>query len=165
MLDKPCGIRQAMAVGIRQAALGSSTPITAQVATHASSFLPKYSGVRPIISPAIKTVINTWNNMQYTPQPMPPKKISPTRMFHIGIMPASGIQLSCIELTEPLSIAVADTPHSTLFMTPKRCSLPSISGPIFANTGLGRVSQYQATRKESTYMDSITLNRHQACFL
>ena len=109
-LDSPCGMTQAMAVGIRATALGIKTPITAHVATVASSFLPRYSGVRPIMSPAMNTVMSTWNNMQYMPHPMPPKMISPIRMFHIGISPASGIQLSCIELTEPLSIAVQDTP-------------------------------------------------------
>ena len=117
--------------------LGIKTPITAQVAHQASSFLPRYSGVRPIISPAMNTVISTWNNMQYMPQPMPPKSISPIRMFHIGIRPASGIQLSCIELTEPLSIAVQETPHSTLFITPMRCSLPSMFGRMLPVTGIG----------------------------
>src|SRR5580704_10485075 len=59
ILDKPAGRMTEMAVGIRQAAFGNSTPITAHVATHAPSFLPRYSGVRPIISPAINTVIST----------------------------------------------------------------------------------------------------------
>src|SRR5579871_844930 len=164
MLATPEGRMTEIAVGIRQAAFGSSTPITAHVATHAPSFLPRYSGVRPIISPAMNTAIKTWNNMQYTPQPIPPNMISPIRMFHIGIMPANGIQLSCIELTEPLSIAVQDTPQRTLFITPNRSSFPSRSGWTFPTTGFGRVSAHHATPNESRNNASITANRHHACF-
>ena len=107
----------------------------------------------------MKTVMRTWNNMQYMPQPMPPKSISPIRMFHIGIMPASGIQLSCMELTEPLSIAVQEVPQSTLFITPMRCSLPSMFASALPVTGLGCDSKYHAPANESKYSASMTLNK------
>jgi len=164
MLERPAGTITAMAVGISAAALGMRTPIAAQVASHAPSFLPRYSGVRPIINPAMKTVMMTWNSMQYTPQPMPPNMISPIRMFHIGIRPAIGCQLSCIESTEPLSIAVQDTPHRMLFITPMRCSLPSRFGSRPCMTGFGRHSAHHATPNEATKRPSITRKRHQACF-
>ena len=118
--------------------------MTAQVAHQASSFLPRYSGVRPIISPAMNTVISTWNNMQYMPQPMPPNSISPIRMFHSGIMPASGIQLSCMELTEPLSMAVQEVrpQHAVHHADPLFLAF-HVRHDAPAMTGLGCVSQYQ----------------------
>ena len=105
----------------------------------------------------MNTVISTWNSMQYMPQPMPPKSISPIRMFHSGIMPASGIQLSCMELTEPLSIAVQETgPQHAVHHA--ECAAPCL--PCWAAcspmTGLGCASQYHAIAKESTNRASIT---------
>ena len=68
-------------------------------------------------------------------------------MSHIGIMPASGIIESCIELTEPFDADVVATAHSAELATPKRTSLPSMlppglvalatwSTPALASTGL-----------------------------
>src|SRR5260370_29049493 len=46
--------------------------------SYASIFLPKYSGVRPTISPAINTARMTNTSIPYSPEPTPPKIISPS---------------------------------------------------------------------------------------
>ena len=48
----------------------------------------------------------------------------------IGIMPPSGVKLSCIELTEPLDAAVVVTAHRLELAMPKRTSLPSMLAPV-----------------------------------
>src|SRR5260370_38057741 len=68
-----------------------------------------------------------------------------------------------MELTEPLSIAVQAFAQRTLFITPMRCSLPSMLGMTPATTGLGRVSKYHSMANERTNKESITENKHQAC--
>ena len=44
-------------------------------------------------------------------------------------MPASGMNESCIELTEPFDAEVVATAHSAELATPKRTSLPSMLPP------------------------------------
>lgn len=56
-----------------------------------SIFLPKYSGVRPTISPAMNTVRMTKPIMPYSPQPTPPKTTSPSIISSMGIMPPMGV--------------------------------------------------------------------------
>ncbi|KWV86857.1 hypothetical protein PFLmoz3_03594 [Pseudomonas fluorescens] len=126
-------------------ALKTNTPtgITSRVTTSnctslAWSFLPRYSGVRPIIRPARNTAINTLSNMPYMPAPTPPKITSPTIMLTSATIPLRGLRLSCMPLTEPLDAAVVVTDHSTVPVVPKRVSLPS-NGAVCSTAGLFRV--------------------------
>ena len=91
---------------------GSRIAIDAILISKAPIFLPRYSGVRPIISPAMNTATTANMIIPYRPEPTPPKITSPSWISHIGIMPPSGVNESCIELTEPFDAAVvADRPQ------------------------------------------------------
>jgi hypothetical protein len=50
-------------------------------------------------------------------------------MSTIGIIPPSGVKLSCMALTEPLEAAVVVTAHSADADSPNRTSLPSMLPP------------------------------------
>ena len=54
-------------------------------------FLPRYSGVRPTISPAMKTARMAKISIPYSPEPTPPKTTSPSCMMNIGTAPPSGV--------------------------------------------------------------------------
>ena len=101
----------------------------------ASIFLPRYSGVRPTIRPATKTVTMTNASMPYRPEPTPPKMTSPSLMSHIGTSPPSGVNESCIEFTEPLEAAVVAVAQMAELTGPKRTSLPSMFPPDCALLG------------------------------
>ena len=75
--------------------------------------------------------------MPYNPAPTPPKTMQPSIRFHIGARPASGVKLSCMELTAPQEVPVVATAQSTLFMTPNRCSLPSMNEAARGHDGIG----------------------------
>ncbi len=92
----------------------------------ASSFLPRYSGVRPTIRPATNIATMTNSSMPYRPEPTPPKMISPSMMLTIGTMPPSGIRLSCMVLTAPQEASVVIVANSAELAMPKRTSLPSM---------------------------------------
>ena len=68
-------------------------------------------------------------SMPYRPLPTPPNTTSPSCMSHIGTRPPSGVNESCIELTEPFEAAVVAEAHSAEFAMPKRTSLPSMLPP------------------------------------
>ena len=68
-------------------------------------------------------------SMPYRPLPTPPNTTSPSCMSHIGTSPPSGVNESCIELTEPFDAAVVALAHSAEFAMPKRTSLPSMLPP------------------------------------
>ncbi len=81
--EKPCGpglktaclasgMDSARAVPNSTARMGTSTIREAIFISKASIFLPRYSGVRPIISPATKTAMMTKASMPYSPEPTPP---------------------------------------------------------------------------------------------
>ena len=55
--------------------------IAAAVTSVRPSFLPRYSGVRPTISPARNTAITASTRMPYSPAPTPPGATSPSSMF------------------------------------------------------------------------------------
>jgi hypothetical protein len=57
----------------------------------ASIFLPRYSGVRPIIRPAMNTAMIAKTSIPYSPDPTPPKITSPSCISHIGTRPPSGV--------------------------------------------------------------------------
>ena len=69
---------------------------TAIFISKASIFLPRYSGVRPIISPAMNTAMIAKISMPYRPVPTPPNTTSPSCISHIGTNPPSGVNESCI---------------------------------------------------------------------
>ena len=86
---------EAMRAGVGDAALPASTHTATAVPTStrsggtriasdaifiskASIFLPRYSGVRPIISPAMNTARIANISMPYSPEPTPPKMTSPS---------------------------------------------------------------------------------------
>ncbi len=91
----------------------------------ASTFLPRNSGVRPIIMPATNTATMTKISMLMKPTPTPPKMLF-SHMPTSGISPPSGVNESCIALTDPFDVTVVVTAHSADRPAPKRTSLPSI---------------------------------------
>ena len=115
---------------------GISTAIAAIFISNASIFLPRYSGVRPIIKPATNTATMAKISMPYSPEPTPPKITSPSCISHIGTRPPSGVNESCIALTEPLEAAVVAVAHSAELAMPKRVSLPSMLAPACSALGV-----------------------------
>ncbi len=97
--------------------------------SYASIFLPRYSGVRPTIKPAIKTAMMAKTSMPYNPLPTPPKITSPSWISHIGTSPPNGVNESCMALTLPFEAAVVAEAHNAESATPKRASLPSMLPP------------------------------------
>ena len=92
-------------------------------------FLPRYSGVRPTMSPAMNTDSSAITNIPERPTPTPPGEISPSIMCSIGASPPIGVNESCMQLTAPVEVpvvAAANTPHEA---APKRTSLPSMLPP------------------------------------
>ena len=59
------------------------------------------------------------------PTPTPPNTTSPSAMLSIAMPPASGVRLSCEELTAPVEVSVVTVAHSTEAPMPLRTSLPS----------------------------------------
>jgi len=78
----PNGLILEIAVKMRMIS-GKSEPRTASPASPRIPrfFLPRYSGVRPTIRPAMKTVSTTKIIMPYMPEPTPPKITSPNEML------------------------------------------------------------------------------------
>ena len=87
--------------------------------------------------------------------------MQPTIMFHIGTKPASGVKLSCMAFTAPQEVPVVAVAKSTLFITPKRVSLPSINW-LVPRTGFVWLSDHQARENPPTSRASITAKMHQA---
>ena len=52
--------------------------------------------------------------------------MQPSIRFHNGARPASGVKLSCIELTAPHEVSVVTVAHRAELAMPKRTSLPSM---------------------------------------
>ena len=63
------------------------------------------------------------------PAPTPPKTTSPSWMLSSGTRPASGMKLSCMELTAPHEASVVTSAKSAVSGMPKRTSLPSMLPP------------------------------------
>ena len=63
----------------------------ANLISRAPIFLPRYSGVRPTISPATNTVMIASTSMPYRPEPVPPGATSPSIMLTIGTPPPSAV--------------------------------------------------------------------------
>ena len=112
----------------RSAAGGSGSTIIASLTSLASIFLPRYSGVRPTISPARNTATMTYISMFRNPAPMPLKSTL-SIISDIGTSPPSGLKLSCMQLTEPLDVAVVIAAQVAEATGPSRTSLPSMLPP------------------------------------
>ena len=92
MLGLSCpGNDTATAVPTSTAIGGIRMTMAAIFISNASIFLPRYSGVRPTISPPMNTAMMAKASMPYSPLPTPPKTTSPSCMSHIGTSPPSGV--------------------------------------------------------------------------
>ena len=69
----------------------ASTYSTTSFISAAWIFLPRYSGVRPTISPAMNTDRITMISRPLRPTPTPPGLTSPSIMCDSGTMPPSGV--------------------------------------------------------------------------
>ncbi len=150
--DKPCGPALASApspsASTRQTAVPPrmhsgriSTASIASLISRACTFLPRYSGVRPTISPATNTASRANTRIPYSPDPTPPGTTSPNWISTSGTMPPSGVKLSCMAMTAPSDVAVVVTANSDDIAVPKRTSLPSMlpmdgSTPSAVSSGL-----------------------------
>ena len=106
-----------------------STASIASFTSRACTFLPRYSGVRPTISPATNTASSANTTMPYSPEPTPPGTTSPSCISSSSTNPPSGMKLSCIAITAPVLVAVVPAANRELAATPKRTSLPSMFPP------------------------------------
>ena len=84
-------------------------PGMASFISRASTFLPRYSGVRPTIRPARKTPMMRYTRRLMRPTPTPPQ-MQLSHMPVSGVSPASGFRLSCMQLTDPLEVFVVRPP-------------------------------------------------------
>ena len=64
-------------------------PIMVSLISLAPIFLPRYSGVRPTISPAMNTATTTNSSIPYMPEPTPPRRDLPQRDQGEGNRPAA----------------------------------------------------------------------------
>ena len=69
-------------------------------------FLPRYSGVRPTMSPAMNTASRAKISIPYRPAPVPPGDTSPSIMLAIGLIPPSGVMESWAQFTAPVEVPV-----------------------------------------------------------
>src|ERR1700733_912499 len=92
-------------------------------------FFPRYSGVRPTISPATNTVTMASTRMPYMPAPTPPGAISPSAMSNSAIPPPNGVSESWKQLTAPVEVTVVDAANNEQPGVPNRTSVPSDAPP------------------------------------
>ena len=90
--DRPCAPELSMATRWPGSAIATAVPTStiagvvrkyneASLISRLPIFLPRYSGVRPTMSPATNTVITARISMPYSPDPVPPGAISPSIML------------------------------------------------------------------------------------
>src|SRR5450755_826183 len=101
----------------------NNVPSAASLTSRAPSFLPRYSGVRPTISPAMNTASTTSSSIPNRPEPGPPKITSPVMMFDIATALPSPVNASTPLFTAPSPLAVPAATNSADPAVPKRCSL------------------------------------------
>ena len=125
------------------------------------TFLPRYSGVRPTISPAMNTArMAPMTSIPYMPAPMPPGEISPSSMLNSGTSPAIGWRLSCQALMAPVLVPVVTAAKRPPSAAPKRSSLPSmLPTPAWAtsagNSGLPTYSWFIAMTEPTSRLAAI----------
>ena len=104
---------------------------TTSLISRASIFLPRYSGVRPTISPPMKTASRTKSSIEYRPVPTPPKiDLADSDRLANGTAPPMPVSDSSAALTAPHEVTVVTAVHSAESAIPKRCSLPSRLPPV-----------------------------------
>ncbi len=100
------------------------------------------------------------------PAPMPLKTTLSIIML-MGIIPASGLRLSCMLSTEPLEVAVVKTAQVAPETGPSRTSLPSMFGPGSTArpvvAAFGSTSFRMANEAPATQIASITPKTTAAC--
>ena len=90
--DRPCGPEFSIDARSPGNAIATAVPTSTSVGvvrkysdanfiSRPPIFLPRYSGVRPTISPATNTVITARISIPYRPEPVPPGATSPSIMF------------------------------------------------------------------------------------
>ena len=89
-------------------------------------FLPRYSGVRPTISPPMNTAMMAKARIVYMPAPAPPGETSPSIMLVSRPMPPIGVNESFEPVTEPVEVCTEPMSNSVVGATPNRVSLPSM---------------------------------------
>ena len=109
-----------------------STASMASFISRPSIFLPRYSGVRPTMRPAMNTARIAKTSRPMTPTPTPPNTISPRAMLSIAMPPASGVRLSWAAFTAPHEVSVVVVAQRIELAMPKRTSLPSMLPPGWA---------------------------------
>src|ERR1039457_3003390 len=90
-------------------------------------FLPRYSGVRPTISPPTNTVTIASTRMPYRPAPTPPRALSPRAMSNRAMPPPNGVNESWNEFTAPVDVTVVEAANSEEPDVPNATFLPSIA--------------------------------------
>src|ERR1017187_5627173 len=124
----------------RMQTASTSTASMTILTSFCSIFLPRYSGVRPTISPAMNTARMANKSMPYNPDPTPPKTTSPNSMLTIGTRPPSGVRLSCALLTAPQLASVVTTDASCGAVNNAHDSLTPLGGLVpMVNIELGEV--------------------------
>ncbi len=107
--------------------------MTASFISPAWIFLPRYSGVRPTIRPAMNTLRMARISLPYRPAPAPPGLTSPEQDVHERHRAAQGrVALVRRVVASPAEVAVMALPSSAELPTPKRVSLPSRLPPTLA---------------------------------
>jgi hypothetical protein len=81
-------------------------PSAASFTSRACIFLPRYSGVRPTISPPMNTVMMAKSKIEYRPVPTPPGETSPSIMPVSAANPPMGVKESSAESTLPVDVWV-----------------------------------------------------------
>ena len=109
-----------------------------------SIFLPRYSGVRPIIRPQINTARIAYMIIFISPTPLPPNTTL-SIICSSGIIPPSGVRVSCMLLTVPVVKEVVVVVNIADCAMPKRTTLPSMLpmdwlSPASASAGLPCIS-------------------------
>ena len=128
-LSKAPGQTIARPVKPRMQAGPISRARTARDTSLASIFLPRNSGLRPTISPTIKTATMTYWIRYMNPTPTPPNTAVNWRLKSAA-SPPKGVSESCMLLTDPVSAAVVMAVNILLRAGPKRTSLPSMLPPL-----------------------------------
>src|SRR5260370_10476069 len=129
MLEVPKGLTIATTEKPRIVNVRMRIASIAILTSYDSIFLPRYSGVRPTINPAMKTANMTNTTMPYRPAPTPPKTTSPNMMLISGTIPPRGVNESCWLFTAPQLSSVVTLPKKAEFAIPNRTSFPSILPP------------------------------------
>ncbi|MNP30119.1 hypothetical protein D3C76_1231780 [compost metagenome] len=121
----PKSVKNAPAVGTRIMNGCTRIAIAISFISLASIFRPRNSGVLPTISPHKKTPMMAYISILISPTPFPPKTLLSIIRAR-GVMPPSGVSVSCILLTLPVVAAVVTEVNSEDCGIPKRTSLPSM---------------------------------------